>query len=176
MASAGKDRVRPSGSGVSVEPLEGRQLFAGTLDAVPSTGDASSEGLLAATLNSLSAIAEAAALPGKFVVPGVTIPPPAGDVIAFTDSFPTPSISSDGLTFDEPVGGGMSLIRTLTIRNTGPTSLTIPTNELTITGRHAALFQILLAPAPPATIPPGGSLDVSLVFTPGTGDILGLKR
>src|SRR4029078_3122668 len=88
---------------------------------------------------------------------------------------PKLALSAASLMFYEPVGGAVSPIQKLTIRNTGTTPLTIPAGGLSITGANAALFPILANPALPVMIPPGGVLDVPLVFSPGASEILGVK-
>lgn len=184
MAFAGKDRVGAGKSGVTVELLEGRQLYSATLDPVTSTGDASSEALLAAPLNAPLADAEATERRDSVGLPEPAVPdadansstPPADDVLPLRTAAPNLSLSSDAVTFDEPPGGGMSPVFVLTIRNTGFEPVALPTDGLTIAGKHAALFQILHSPEFLTTpIPPGASLNLPLVFTPGTGDLLGVK-
>jgi hypothetical protein len=144
---------------VTVEPLEGRKLFAITIDSTqhPGAADASAD------LTFPNAAVETAPLWSADNRPVSQI------------GGPKLSLSHGELAFEGPGGGGMGTIETLKVRNAGIAPLTIPAGGLFLLGRHAVLFQILMFPALPATIPPGGSVDVPMVFNPGTGEAVGLK-
>lgn len=187
MACAGKDRPRGLESRATVERLEGRQLLTATLDTLHGGEAGTDADLLAAsvaeaavTLKLLLAAAPTTVVGGSGAE-AFTLPS-GGDILISRRTelpcaaAPELSLSTDRVTFDEPVGGGMSPLEILTLRNTGPVALTIPAEGLSIVGAQAALFQILFLPELPVTLPPGGSLDVPLVYTPGTGESLGAKR
>jgi hypothetical protein len=150
-----------AGPRVAVETLEGRQLFTATINAAEETGGID-----------LSPVE--LALPHAGAAPSVEW---SGDDLSVVEAaVPALSLSSGEVVFDEPVGGGMGAICTLTLRNTGAAALTIPSGGLSIVGSHAALFQILAPSAVPTTIAPGASLDVPLIYNPGSGEVLGAKR
>jgi hypothetical protein len=88
---------------------------------------------------------------------------------------PKLSLNTRILGFDAPVGGGIGAIQVLSIANIGGAALTIPRGGLLLQGGDAALFQILVSPELPVRIPPGGSLDLPLVFNPGCGEARGAK-
>jgi hypothetical protein len=149
-----------AGPRVAVEPLEGRKLFAATVNAAADTGapDIAPAELVFAREGLASAS-----------------PWSASDLPALETAGPKLSLSCDEAAFDEPAGGGIGAIHTLSIRNAGIGALTIPSGGLSIVGKHAELFQILVAPELPITIAPGASLDVPLTFNPGSSEILGEK-
>jgi hypothetical protein len=68
------------------------------------------------------------------------------------------------LVFNDPVGGAASAARTVTLRNTGTSSLSIPAGGISISGSSAGQFRLLTGG--PSTVAPGGTLKVNVAFAP----------
>jgi hypothetical protein len=68
------------------------------------------------------------------------------------------------LLFNQVQNAGPTASQTVTLSNTGTTSRTV--TGLTLTGGDASQFQIVSPPTLPASIPAGGTLNVSVAFAP----------
>ena len=146
---------------VMVEPLEGRQLFAGTVDAV--ARDTGPVDVVSAELT----LSEDG--------PSLPLPSWSTDLLALVNAASRLAVSRGALEFDEPPGYGLGEVETLTIHNTGVEALTMPDGGLSIEGKHGPAFQVLLPTSLPITLLPGESLNVAIVFNPGSGETEGLK-
>ena len=79
--------------------------------------------------------------------------------------------SASQLIFDEVRGNAASAAKTVTVSNMGTGNLTL--SNTSITGTEASLFSISPALGTPQTIPPGGTLNISVVFNPLATTMLG---
>lgn len=86
---------------------------------------------------------------------------------------PNIQVNKDQLIFDEVRGGAASAAKTITVTNTGNSTLTL--SNISITGTDAALFSISPAITTPANIAPGGTLNINIVFNPPAANPLGPK-
>ncbi len=86
---------------------------------------------------------------------------------------PNIGLSTDQLIFDEISGGAASTAKTITVSNSGNTTLTL--SNISLTGTNANLFAFSPAITAPQNIAPGGSLNISIVFNPPAGNPNGPK-
>ena len=77
------------------------------------------------------------------------------------------------LYFNDPVGGVASAARSMTIKNTRSSSVTI--TGLTVVGTNASMFKIVTKPTLPKTLAAGATTSASVNFNPPSGTTLGLK-
>src|SRR5688572_17785596 len=75
--------------------------------------------------------------------------------------------------FNDPVGGGASPARTLTLRNTDADTLAV--TDVSLAGPDAAMFRIVSEPAAGTSVSGGGTFQVKVEFTPPSGTSLGVK-
>src|SRR5688572_21210225 len=75
--------------------------------------------------------------------------------------------------FNDPVGGGASPARTLTLRNTDADTLGV--TDVSLVGPDAAMFRIVSEPAAGTSVSGGGTFQVKVEFAPPSGTSLGLK-
>lgn len=68
------------------------------------------------------------------------------------------------LIFNDPVGGGGTSSATITFRNTGTVTLSVPKGGVSIVGTAASQFHITAGPTSATTIAPGAALKVSVNF------------
>ncbi len=74
--------------------------------------------------------------------------------------------STDRLVFADPQGGAASPAKTVTVSN--PSGSAFQLTGFTIGGTNGNQFALSGAPGTPATVPAGGSVQVPVVFAPGT--------
>lgn len=77
---------------------------------------------------------------------------------------PTVSISPNAIDFGGQLVGRTTVPRTVTIGNPGTGALTVL--ALTLSGSQATAFTLIDARVLPATIAPGGSIDIKVAFAP----------
>ena len=77
--------------------------------------------------------------------------------------------------YNDVRGGAASASKRVTISNVGSGTLVIGTTGLSITGPQASMFEIVSAPQLPATLAPGQSVNVSIVFNPPSTTSAGIK-
>ncbi len=97
-----------------------------------------------------------------------------GTITLLRPQEPNVAVNKSELIFDEVRGGAASAAKTIIMSNTGNGNLSL--TNLSITGPDAALFSISPSIATPATILPGGSLTINIVFNPPAGNALGPKQ
>ena len=78
------------------------------------------------------------------------------------------SPSASAFYFNDVTKAAASPAQTLTITNAGNQPLAIPGTGLSLVGSDASLFVITSRPSLPATIAPGASVSLSIVFNPGS--------
>jgi hypothetical protein len=86
---------------------------------------------------------------------------------------PEANVSTTQLIFDEVRGGAASAAKSVTVTNTGTGALVLA--SISLTGADAGLFAISPAVTTPATIAPGGTLNIGVVFNPIATTPLGPK-
>jgi len=77
---------------------------------------------------------------------------------------PTMTTSPPRLVFNDVQGGAASASKSVTVRNDGNAPLSVA--SLAISGTHASQFSLSTPPSLPATIAPGATLTVPVVFNP----------
>jgi hypothetical protein len=96
-----------------------------------------------------------------------------GKITLLRPQEPNVVVNKNQLVFDEVRGGAASAAKSITVSNTGSASLTLA--GISITGADASLFSFSPAITTPASIAPGGSLNISIVFDPPSAETLGPK-
>lgn len=93
---------------------------------------------------------------------------PAGATCQPTNAVGSPDIvvSPDRVVTNDVAGGDPGVEQTITIRNIGTGTLTIPSGGITLTGTDASQFQIVNQPGLPTSIAPDASRTVTVRFNP----------